>query len=205
MTAYPYGSDLVPIGPLNLKGLTRRAPPSVTILGYVPKQTIPISYLIGPTRVISGDEASVRAGIVVSALAQALLKLKHYAVCTFVSRQDADPLMGVLAPLIEDENGTNISPPSPQCLLYIRMPFAEDWQNLKMMPLQDDNDEVGRFNTDDDVKISDDLIESLMLPNNLLRNQWIPNPAILSYRKTVMSRAIDQGNKDVISIRCENG
>lgn len=210
ITAYPYGSDLIPIGPLDMEGLTRRAPPSVTILGYVPKRTIPVSYLMGPTRVVSGDEGSVRAGTVVSALAQALWKLKQYAVCTYLPRQDADPLMGVLAPLIENEDGSDRSPPPPHSLLYMRMPFAEDWQNLKMMPLQDDNNEEeagegGQSKVDNDVKICDDLIDSLMLPTDVLRNESIPNPAIRAYHKTVMSRAIDPSNSDIISTRCKKG
>ena len=183
---------------------------------------------MGPTRVISGDRESIRADTVISALAQALWKLEQYAVCTFVGRQDADPLMGVLVPLIEEgeDNGYHndrggrvkmedqpLPSPPPQCLLYIRMPFQEDWLNLTMMSLEDDNeiDEAGgtavggHSKFDNDAKICDDLIDSLMLPPNVLRNELIPNPAIRAYHKTVIGRAIDPKSLDIMSTRQQKG
>lgn len=175
--AYPYGSDLIPVGPMELEGLKMRSDPRITILGYVSMECIPISLWMGPMRIVSGERDSRRACLAISAISQALFKLNQVAICTFVKAKDSDPDMGILLPLVENEKN------HPIHLLYVRIPFADDIQNLTMNPFCDAVD-------DDAAKVCDDFIDAFMLPQHALNPASIPNPAIRSFRKTVIHRAV---------------
>jgi len=215
-TAIPFGCDLIPFSTLDMEGLKRRSLPVVTILGYVPKESIPIWYMIGPARVVSGERTSMRAQAVISALAQALWKLRRYAVCTFVSRVDADPLMGILSPLEEEEKkekrcnrSPQLTSSDPQYLLYIRIPFSDDWQKIQRMPLVEDDINISKDSREGDLKelscareVVDNLIDSLIIPPKCLLNESIPNPAIESFYKTLVNRAIDPAFTRILSARC---
>jgi len=193
-TGYPYGSDLIPIGPLEMEGLKFRSPPRVTILGYTPVESIPMSVWMGPTRIISGNVSSRKSCLAISALSQALHRLNTMAYCTYVKSKDSDPIMGVLAPLVEDDPDM-AGQPKPRHLLYVPMPFADDAENLKTNPLED---EVG---DDKAQQACDDLIDAFMLPPKALDSQNIPNPALRSFRKTIIRRAMDPSFNGIIAAR----
>jgi len=194
---YPYGSDLIPIGPMEMEGLKLRSVPCVTILGYAALECIPMTTWMGPTRIVSGSGDSRQACLAVSALAQALQRLNQVAICRFVKQKDSDPDMGILAPLVEEHPigigigigiGTSVGDEKAKVrhLLYVRMPFADDIQNLTMLPLSD------AVHPDDKAtKVCDDLIDAFMLPDTALNPAYIPNPAIRSFRKTMIRRALE--------------
>jgi Ku70/Ku80 beta-barrel domain. len=179
---FPYGSDLIPLGTMELEGLKMRSDPRITILGYASMECIPMSVWMGPMRIVSGDKDSTRACLAVSAIAQALMKLNQVAICTFVKQKDSDPDMGILLPLVEEETT------QPRHLLYVRIPYADDIQNLTMHPLCDAVD-------DEAVSVCDDLIDAFMLPQNTFNPALIPNPAIRNFRKTMIRRAIHSAEK----------
>jgi ATP-dependent DNA helicase 2 subunit 2 len=174
---YPYGSDLIPVGAMELEGLKMRSNPRITILGYASMECIPMSVWMGPMRIVSGEKDSRRACLAISAIAQALLKLNQVAICTFVKQKDSDPDMGILLPLVEDEKI------QPMHLLYVRIPYADDIQNLTMNPLCDAVDEEA-------ASVCDELIDAFMLPQHALNPASIPNPAIRSFRKMMIRRAL---------------
>ena len=89
--AYAYGSDLIPIGKMDLEGLKQRSPPKVSIIGYVRTSRIPISAWIGPMRLLSGP--GTKASTAISALAQALDKKNQFAIVRYIKQTDADPEM----------------------------------------------------------------------------------------------------------------
>ena len=186
---YPYGSDLIPIGPMEMEGLKLRSLPRVTILGYTALESIPMTVWMGPTRIVSGSGDSIQACLAISALAQALHRLNQLAICRFVKQNDSDPDMGILAPLEEEhpiDIGVSDEKSRVRHLLYVRMPFADDIENLTMLPLSD------AVNPDDKAtKVCDDLIDAFMLPDTALNPAYIPNPAIRSFRKTMIRRALD--------------
>jgi len=190
-SAYQYGSDLITIGQLDMEGLKLRSPPQITILGYTSIDSIPMYSWMGPTRIISGDQSSRRACLAVSSLAQAMKSLDRIAICTYVPRKDSDSMMGILAPLVEEEvNGTS----KTNYLVLVRIPFADDVQNISMHPIDD------AIGNEEAVTACDDLIEKFMLPSEVLRSDTIPNPAIRSFRKTIINRAIDPSMKEKIII-----
>ena len=196
-TGYPYGSDLIPIGPMEMEGLKLRSERRVTILGYIGLKAIPMAVWMGPTRIISGG-SSRKACLAISALSQALWRKNQLAICTYVKTKDSDPCMGVLAPLVENSSDVGVADVStctstadkrqeqvkPRHLLFVPMPFSDDMTNLAMNPLTSAIDESAE-------KICSDFIDAFTLPPDVLNSESIPNPSIRAFRKTMIQRAID--------------
>lgn len=208
---YPYGSDLIPIGPLDLEGLKFRSPPMVTILGYTTMEAIPMSQWMGPTRILSGDADSRKACLAISALSQALDRLNRMAICRYVGRKDAEPVIGILTPLIEnhstfesllsqkiDECGMSKGNSKPRHLVFVQFPFADDVQNVEMHPLDEAGGDEEAYAT------CENLIDVFMLPPGIINCKNTPNPAIRSFRKTVIQRAVSPSFCGVVGAR-DNG
>ncbi|GFH53521.1 hypothetical protein CTEN210_09997 [Chaetoceros tenuissimus] len=194
--AYAYGSDLIPIGKLDLEGLKQRSPPKVSIIGYVSTSRIPISAWIGPMRLLSGPGA--KAGTAISALAQALEKTNQFAIVRYIKQTDADPEMGILSPYTpKSDDDEEESKSKPKYLSYTKIPFADDVESLLMLPLVNDiSGEKGQ-------KACDELIDAFMLPDDALVSSKIPNPAIRTFRKTMIKRALDRDFKGIVGGRDE--
>lgn len=183
--AYKYGADLIPVGSFDTEGLKQASPTCIKILGYAPQGNIPKSLMMGPPYGISGDK-SQRACSAISALAQALHQMKFMALCTVVKTKDADPILGGLFPLVEDQAL------KPFRLFLIQLPFAGDVRQLIMPSLPETN------KAED--KVCDQLIDALTLPKDVLRSDKIANPGLRSFHKTVVGRAVNP-NCQVISTR----
>ena len=108
--AFKYGSSLIPIGGFDMEGLKMRAPVSLTVLGYVRTEEVPRTLFIGDPYGVSGGE-SRQASAAISALSHGLHIEDCAALCKFVKSKDADPLLGAIFPLIEDE----AQPAGPPC------------------------------------------------------------------------------------------
>ena len=286
--AVRYGCDLVPLGTMDYEGLKHRASPNITILGYVRREKISLRVLIGPSRMVSGEEKKVddgnnggggggRACVAVSALATALQRLNQVAICTYVARKDSDPVMGILLPMVNSTPISLLSKKKPVLssslfsnrLVLVRMAYACDIVQLSMRSLTEKNDEEGEFdkfydsskinndnydnnnhnqnvydkssndnndnwkcsnnnnnNSDNEnnngnwkdnnninginndnlhqlrSKTCDELIDSLILPDDVLHPGTIPNPAIQCFRRTVIARAVDPtSNGEIIPVR----
>ena len=221
--AYKYGADLIPVGAWDETALKFPSPVSISILGYMPQDSIPRYLRIGDPYAVTGED-SRRSAVAISALAQAMHKEGQAAICKFVKTKDGDPLLAALFPLVEDgddiganvddsrdangNNGdeesegsrsgdeeeeeggggserTNTSrPKGPHRLYLVQLPFAKDVNVFSMAPLEDHPDEV-------DAAKCDALIDSLMLPDDCLQSEKIGNPAVRSFNKTLIDRAID--------------
>jgi len=123
--------------------------------------------------------------------------LNQLAICTFVKQKDSEPDMGILAPLVEAQPMcVDGETPKVRHLLYVRMPFADDIQNLTMNPLND----YARVD-DKATNACNDLIDAFMLSDTELNPASIPNPAIRSFRKTMIRRALDSQFDDIVEGR----
>ncbi len=207
-TAFPYGSSLIPIGPMEMEGLKFRSERRVTILGYVGIRDVPMTVWMGPTRIVSGG-LSRKACVTISAIAQALWRKDQLAICIYVKTTDSDPCMGVLAPLVENEQGnggyggqeeaTRATKgkgrelfKTPRHLLFVPLPFADDMTSLAMQPLTNAVADAGSAR-----RACSEFIDAFSLPPNLLNSESIANPAIRAFRKTMIQRAINpRGDKD---------
>ena len=204
--AYKYGADLIPIGAFDIEGLKIRSPVSITVLGYMPATEIPRTLRIGDPYAVTGED-SRRACFAISALAQGLHKEGQAALCKFVKSKDSDPLLAALFPLVDedvetdgsnsgvwggddddggsDANSEDGSTGVPCRLYLVQLPFAKEVNILSMASLDDS------VCTAAEATVADDLIDSMMLPDDCLRSEKIANPAVRSYNKTLIDRAIN--------------
>lgn len=202
--AYAYGSDLIPIGEVDLQGTKLRSPPRITVLGYVSVESIPIYSLIGPSRILSGDKSSKRACCAISALAQALLRLKQVGICSLVSTKDADPIMGVLYPFTFESHQENDNKEDKgenkkaHHLHFLQIPFSDDVENIVMKSFENSvGDEKSR-----DTCMS--IIDNFMLPKKVLSCKSTANPAIRCFRKTLVHRALEPNSQEIIGSRTDD-
>ena len=78
----------------------------------------------------------------------------------------------------------------PTQLFLVQLPFAGDVRQLAMPSLPETNNE-------EKSNACDELIDALMLPDDVLRSDTVPNPGIRSFRKTVVSKAVDPDSRVV--------
>jgi len=202
--AVKYGSDWIPLNDFDLRGLKRRSDVNITVLGYSDQSNIIGSsrgLLMGPSYGVSPDGTSRRAEATLAALAIAMHRLSSCAICTYVKTQDADPLLTVLFPhvitkKITSSSGKENEDDKEYRLVLLQLPFCGDVVKLTTPSLEE-------HCTPDKKAVCDALIDSMMLPPSFEYSK-IPNPAIRSFRKTVVQRAIHPQKSDtVVSARGE--
>ena len=184
--AVKFGTDWIPLNDFDLEGLKERSEINITILGYTNQSKIGRGYCMGPSYGVSGGD-STRACAALSALAQAMDRLKSCAIGTFVKTQNADPILVALFPLAESDVTDSV----PHRLALLQLPFCGDVQKLTTLPLDD-------YITPAKQSACDDLIDALLLPPNVQDSTQIPNPAIRSFRQTLVQRAIHGGTTQPI-------
>jgi ATP-dependent DNA helicase 2 subunit 2 len=75
---------------------------------------------------IIAQRTNDKASMALSAFAHALEEMASYAVARFISKDGNDPVLLLLAPLIE---------PDYECLVDVELPFAEDIRQYRFPPL----------------------------------------------------------------------
>jgi ATP-dependent DNA helicase 2 subunit 2 len=185
--AYRYGSDLVPMGGLDLSSLSTISPVKMTILGYMDLDQVPPELRIGPPYAISGAD-SQRTCAAICALARALRRQTQVGIATLVKSKDADPILVGLFPL---EAGD-----SPTHLVFLQLPFQGDVPPFSLMEAFEPTEDTAKQTA------SDDLIDALMLPDKALDYTHIPNPYLRSFHQTVVQRVLNP-ECPVVSVRLE--
>jgi hypothetical protein len=135
----------------------------ISILGYRPYTELPLHVCIFPLYFIvrgsTCNECPARAGSdSIASLGQAVENLQRYALCSFIKSKDADPINGILMPLLllqyhhtgKDDNNSNNNntrggdsdDPKNKCALcFLQMPFVEKFIPLSLpsLPAQTEN------------------------------------------------------------------
>jgi len=182
-SAVRFGADLIPMGEFMEEGVagSTSSVVKIEILGYVPCDDVPKSYLTGPPYAIAGKD-SLKAATLIASLAQALERQEKAAVCNFYkSNRSKQATLGALFPLPEPEYGYN----QTIHLAFFELPHAGDVKMLEMESLQKYLDD------EEKVRVCDDLIDSLMLPYDVLASGSVPSPFHRSWYQTVIQRAQD--------------
>lgn len=201
-------------------------PPFINILGYTSLDAIPMRYWMGPIDMVSpemdGDTSYyINTCKIFSSIAQALYELKKVAICTHIAKKNGNPRICILSPFLEtkimsklnsnnNDDGTtkdlekdsvkNEKKIPPIChMVLVKIPFADDVQNLNLYPI---DNSIGDEKA---LKVCDDLIDQFMLPSNVLQSETIPNPALNSFYKTVVNRAISNNKIDKVIITRRDG
>jgi len=146
---------------------------------------------MGTPYLISGDESQKVCGAI-AAMAQALDRLDKVAICTLLKmKSSTQPHLGALFPFLEPDL------PRPVHLLFLRLPFAGEAKPFNM-----DSFEEYLEGEDEAIKSKtcDDLVDSLMLPGDVLNPGEVPSPVIRSWNQTKALRALDP-EAEVVKVR----
>lgn len=187
---FRYGSDIVPMSGYDMTGLLHTSPVKLTILGYLPESSVPIHLRIGPPYALAGAD-SLKACAAIAAIAIGLERMSQVAIATLVKMKDADPILVGLFPHKDHKDES-----SPRHLCMTQLPFRGDVINLDLDPLPiPENDPLSERR-----KAADNLIDSMILPNDVLDHRKIPNPYLRSFHQTVVQRILDP-SCPVVSVR----
>jgi ATP-dependent DNA helicase 2 subunit 2 len=201
--AYRYGSDLIPVGKMDMLGINAAFadPGSIEMIGYIDRVAVESSNLLmGPAYAITGGE-SKKSRIAIAALSRALDETGTVGYCRVVRTKNGEPKIGALVPrlvvgpngdggnagVVGQENKTHEEGGEGRYYLaFLELPFADDLQRTidRRAPLEYHGD-------CDDERACDDLIDSMMLPDDEFRSEDISNPALASYRRMVAALAMD--------------
>ena len=189
--AYRYGSDLVPMSGYDMTGLMRTSPVQLKLLGYLHENQVPLHLRIGPPYALAGAD-SLPACAAIAALAVALERKQQVGIATLVKTKDADPILVGLFPLnIKNDSA------QPRHLCLMQLPFRGDVTNLSsLQPLV----KSSNMKSSEKQVAADQLIDSLILPPEVLDHSRIPNPYLRSFHQTVVQRIL-KPDCGIVSVR----
>ncbi|KAL3787417.1 hypothetical protein HJC23_001814 [Cyclotella cryptica] len=193
--AYRFGSDLIPLGKMDMAGINAafKSPKSVEIIGYIPSREVLASGLcLGPAYALYGGRESKRSMFAVAALAEAMEEKDLWGYCRFVKSLNGDPKLAVLVPQKVTSDSESVSTsegnvtPGGRYFALLQLPFADDVNYLKppQVPLEHWGD--NREST-----VCDELIDSLMIPDDQLDSTTIFFPAVQSYQRMIAQFAMN--------------
>jgi ATP-dependent DNA helicase 2 subunit 2 len=134
-SGYKYGSEIVTFSEEQkalIKGPTSDA--ELSIIGFTAQRLVPRWYLMSPADYIVANANAVDAAIALSSLAHALVETESYGFARYVSKENADPQVVLLAPKIE---------PEFEALVLCQLPFAEDYRQYQFPSLGDVKSKAG--------------------------------------------------------------
>ena len=187
--AYQYGCDLIPVGKMDMYGLKSafKSPRCIEMIGYVRCHDVPTSLLMGPAYAIVGGKDSNKSRAAVAGLALAMEEKGVYGLCRFVKTPDGDPVIGALIPKVDesgrsvgDQNTGDMTGEGARYLVFLRLPFAEDVQDIPPQKIP-----VDLYAVNQEADACDDLIDSLMIPDDEFNCTDISNPVLRSYQRMV--------------------
>jgi hypothetical protein len=176
-------------------------PGSIEMIGYIDRAAVESSNLLmGPAYAITGGE-SKKSRIAIAALSCALDETGTVGYCRVVRTKNGEPKIGALVPRLvvgtdddggragavgKEMNDTHERGEGGRYLAFLELPFADDLQHTinRRVPLEYQGDR-------DDERACDDLIDSMMLPDDGFRSEDVSNPALASYRRMVAAFAMD--------------
>ena len=199
-----FGSTLIPMSSFDYEGLKpSQMGARLEVLGYMPRSKIPLEYLSGPPSGISGHE-SPKACAAISAVAHALHRLDKVAIGTFYKRSTSTkPLLVIVFPYTDPESSFLVEVSLQNIYLAVlQIPFGGETKKIDLDCFDDylDVDSDGNTVEDEKMKVCDDLIASLMLPEHVLSSGHVPSPLLRSCNQTKIQRAINP-KADIFCIR----
>lgn len=195
--AYRYGSDLIPVGKMDMLGISKAFPgePSIEIIGYLDRKDIESSNLLmGPAYAFTGGD-SKKSRTAIAALSQALEETGKVGFCRVVRTKDGEPKIGALLPKLDGSDDGNVGPDTQgkggRYLAFLQLPFADDLQHSLARPIP-----LACHGDYKDEQVCDDLIDSMMLPDDEFQSEEISFPALKSYQQMVAHFAMNPMNAE---------
>lgn len=123
---YEYGRTAVHISESDQNVVKLETQQIMDIMGFVPRDGVARYFNMSRSSTIIAQRTNGKAKLALSSLIHALYELDSYAIARYVSKDGKDPLILLLAPLIE---------PDYECLVDVELPFAEDLRGYRFPPL----------------------------------------------------------------------
>lgn len=115
---YKYGNQLVPLDESAQQSLKMEEEKGMQVLGLVPYSSITWGDIIGTVDIVVPDPEDHGSAIAVTHLVQACIDTGKAVLIKYVKRQNANPLLGALFPMQDDDFGNYF--------FFVQLPFEED-------------------------------------------------------------------------------
>lgn len=193
--AFRYGCDLIPVGKMDMLGINAAfaGPPNIEMIGYVDRRVVESSNLLmGPAYALTGGD-SRKSRTAIAALSQAMEETGKVGFCRVVRMRNGEPRVGALFPKIEgcDDGslGSETRGKGGRYLVLLELPFADDLQHILPPPVH--LDYHGDYK---DEAVCDDLIDSMMLPDDEFLSEEVSFPALKAHHRMVAHFAMNPLN-----------
>jgi len=195
--AYRYGCDLIPVGKMDMLGINAAfaSPASIEMIGYINRSDVESSNLLmGPAYAFVGGDSN-RSRTAIAALAQALEETDKVGFCRVVRTKNGEPKIGAILPKCDGRDDGDVGPDAPRnggrYLAFLELPFIDDLQHSA-------NHDVALECHGDykDEQVCDDLIDSMMLPDDEFQNEEISFPALKAHHQMVAYFATNPMNPE---------
>ena len=123
---YEYGRTAVHISESDQNVTNYETKAGMDLIGFVDKNQYERYLDMSRSALIVAQKTNDKASMALSSLIHALYELESYAVARFVSKDNKEPKILLLAPNIE---------PDFECLYDVELPFAEDLRSYRFPPL----------------------------------------------------------------------
>lgn len=170
-------------------------PACIEMIAYLDRKDVESSNLLmGPGYAFTGGE-SKKSRTAIAALSQALDETGKVGFCRVVRMKNGEPKIGALLPKLEGSDDGTFGPDTRgkggRYLVFLELPYDDDLSHLEMpsVPME--------FHGDyEDEKACDDLIDSMMLPDNEFHSEEISFPALKAHQRMVAHLAMNPLSPD---------
>lgn len=136
--AYRYGKSLIPFNTIDESSLKSSYDKCLKVLGFTEAAKVPRHHYMATCVCFVAKPEDNSAGAALSAFIHALAEMERVAIVRYVSRSNASPQLGFLAPYMKSDY---------ECLYFNSLPFVED---LRQYP----------FRSFEKIKVSDSQLKA---------------------------------------------
>lgn len=183
--AYKFGGEYVYFKPEEQKSLRQFGSPVIRIIGFKPRNYLPIwASVKKATFIFPSEEDYVGSTRVFAALWQKLLKDDKIAMAWCVTRANAQPILAAIIPSKERSEEGSGTPYLPAGLWIYPLPFVDDMRDTKL------SGEVTQ--SSDDLKTQmRTVVQQLQLPKAIYNPMKYPNPSLQWHYKILQALALE--------------
>lgn len=182
--AFTFGGEKIIFTDEELKKVRHLGDPLLRVIGFKPLSMLPIWASYRASMFVYPDDADfIGSTRTFSALQQNMLKKEKFALCWFIPRRNATPVLAAAIPGAEklDDEGNQITPPG---LWLVPLPTADDIR-------QNPDTELVRA-PDSLVDLMRVVVQQLMLPKQVYDPKKYPNPHLQWFYRVLQSLALDE-------------
>ena len=188
---YAYGKQLVPFSRPDEEALKYRSRKCLRLIGFVSRDGVNSAQFLNAPDIVLPREGDARSATAISALVNAMVGTKTFAMARFVKRDNDGPALVLLSPHSErDQRGHLL-----ECLIMNTLPFADDLRPFRFQSL--DSLELSQAQ----LAAADGLIDALDLTRSSsgpgrggepLMPEQTYNPTLQFFYKCLSKRAKDE-------------